>query len=154
MRKHNVLQGIAGGEGVPSEPDWSLIYKGADEVAVAHEEWGVILREMQEAGTITVANGHAIRRLVEFRLQYERAGRIVARQGTVVPAKRTRVPQVNPYWVIMRQADEALKVLEAELGIAPVRRGRATKVKREKKIERASDRYLKPVTGDGLQPQR
>src|SRR5215213_5447663 len=105
-------------------------------------------------GTLTVANGHAIRRLVEFRVQYERAGRIVARQGTVVPAKRTRVPQINPYWVIMRQADEVLKVLEAELGIAPVRRGRATKVKREKKIERASDRYLKPVTGDGPQRER
>jgi hypothetical protein len=52
------------------------------------------------------------------------------------------------YWVIMRQADEALKVLEAELGVSPVRRGRATKVTREKKIERASDRYLTPATGD------
>ena len=149
-----MLQGIAGSEGVPSEPDWSLIYKGADDVAAAHEEWGVVVREMQESSTITVANGHAIRRLVEFRVQYERAGRIVARQGTIVPAKRTRVPQINPYWVIMRQADEALKVLEAELGIAPVRRARATKVKREKKIERPSDRYLKAVTGDGPQRER
>ena len=149
-----MLQGIAGGEGVPSEPDWSLIYKGADDVAAAHEDWGVVVREMQESGTITMANGHAIRRLVEFRIQYERAGRIVARQGTIVPAKRTRVPQINPYWVIMRQADEALKVLEAELGIAPVRRARAAKVKREKKIERPSDRYLKPVTGDGPQRER
>ena len=149
-----MLQGIAGSEGVPSEPDWSLIYKGADDVAAAHQDWGVVVREMQESGTITMANGHAIRRLVEFRIQYERAGRIVARQGTIVPAKRTRVPQINPYWVIMRQADEALKVLEAELGIAPVRRARAAKVKREKKIERASDRYLKPVTGDGPQRER
>jgi P27 family predicted phage terminase small subunit len=144
-----MLQGIAGGEGVPSEPDWSLIYKGADDVTVAHEEWGVVVREMQESGTITVANGHAIRRLVEFRVQYGRASGIVARQGAIVQAKRTRVPQINPYWVIMRQADEALKVLEAELGLAPVRRGRAAKVKREKRSERASDRYLKPVTGDG-----
>src|SRR3954449_2737247 len=149
-----MLQGIVGGEGAPSEPDWSLIYKGADEVAAAHEEWGVVLREMQEAGTITVANGHAIRRLIEFRVQYGRASRIVARQGTIVPAKRTRVPQINPYWVIMRQADEALKVLEAELGIAPVRRARAAKVRREKKIERASDRYLKPATGDVPQRER
>ena len=109
---------------------------------------------MQESGTITVANGHAIRRLIEFRVQYGRASRIVARQGTIVPAKRTRVPQINPYWVIMRQADDALKVLEAELGIAPVRRARAAKVRREKKIERASDRYLKPVTGDGPRRER
>src|SRR3954464_9543711 len=122
-----MLQGIAGGEGVPSEPDWSLIYRGADEVAAAHGGGGLVVREMQESSTITVANGHAIRRLVEFRVQYGRASRIVARQGTIVPAKRTRVPQVNPYWVIMRQANEALKVLEAELGIAPVRRVRAAK---------------------------
>ena len=149
-----MLQGIAGGEGVPSEPDWSLIYKGTDDVSAAHEEWGVVVRETQDAGTITVANGHAIRRLVEFRIQYERASRIVARQGTIVPAKRTRVPQINPYWVTMRQADEALKVLEAELGISPVRRGRATKVRREKKIEPASDRYLKPAIGDGPQRER
>ena len=138
-----MLQGITGGEGVPSEPDWSLIYRGADEVAAAHEEWGVVVREMQESTTIAVVNGHAIRRLIEFRVQYGRASRIVARQGTIVPAKRTRVPQINPYWVIMRQADEALKVLEAELGLAPVRRARAAKLRREKKIERASDRYLK-----------
>lgn len=149
-----MLQGIVDGDGVPSEPDWSLIYNGADEVTVAHKEWGVVVREMQEAGTITVANGHAIRRLIEFRVQYERAGRIVARQGTIMPAKRTRVPQINLYWVIMRQADEALKVLEAQLGIAPVRRGRATRVKRERKTERLSDRYLKPVTGDGPQRER
>src|SRR4051795_12324464 len=99
-----MLQSIAGGEGVPSEPDWSLIYKGADEVAAAHEEWGIVVREMQESGTITVANGHAIRRLIEFRIQYGRASWIVARQGAIVPAKRTRVPQTNLYWVIMRQA--------------------------------------------------
>src|ERR1044072_3011998 len=123
-------QGIAGGEGIPSEPDWSLIYKGADDVAAAHEEWGVVVREMQESNTITVANGHAIRRLIEFRVQYGRASRIVARQGTIVPAKRTRVPQVNPFWVVMRQADEALKVLEAEPGTASVRPGRAPKAKR------------------------
>ena len=148
------MQGIAGGEGVPSEPDWGLIYKAPDDVAAAHEEWGVVVRELQESGTITVANGHAIRRLVEFRVQYERASRVVARQGTIILAKRTRVPQTNPYWVIMRQADGALKVLEAELGIAPVRRARATKVKREKKTERASDRYLKPAIGDGPQRER
>src|SRR5690242_10319930 len=94
----------------------------------------------------------AIRRLVEFRVQCEHAGRAVAEQGAIVAAKRTKVPQINPHWVVMRQADDVLKVLEAELGIAPTRRGRAAKVKREKKTERASDRYLKPVTCDG--PQR
>lgn len=133
---------IAGSDGIPPEPDWVSIYNDPRDVAVARNEWGIVVREMREAGTIAVANGHAIRRLVEFRVQFERAGMSVAEQGTIILAKRTKVPQINPHWVVMRQADEALKVLEAELGIAPMRRGRVTKAKRVEKTTRASDKYL------------
>jgi hypothetical protein len=52
---------------------------------------------MREAGTLAVANGHAIRRLVEFGLQYDRSVARVAEQGTVIKAKRTGVPQINPH---------------------------------------------------------
>lgn len=141
---HN-LSAIAGNNGVPPEPDWALTFSDSAEIKSAREEWGIVLREMQDAGTVSVANGHAIRRLVEFRLQYERACRVVAEQGSIIEARRTKVPQINPYWVVMRQADEALKVLESELGIAPVRRARATKVKRVEKTQRSSDDYIKPV---------
>lgn len=141
---HN-LSAIPGNFGIPPEPDWRLTFSDPEDVAAARGEWGIILREMQEAGTVTVANGHAIRRLVEFRLQYERAGRVVAEHGAIIEAKRTRVPQINPHWVVMRQADDALKVLEAELGISPVRRARAAKAKRAEKTQRGSDSYLKSV---------
>jgi phage terminase small subunit len=108
------LKAVKGGEGTPAEPNWKLIYILEEESAVAHEEWRVIIREMQEVGTLSVANGHAIRRLVEFRIQYHRATRIVAEQGPIIEAKRTKTPRANPYWTVMRQADNAIKVIEAE----------------------------------------
>lgn len=139
------LTAVAGGEGVPPEPDWTSIFTDELDIVAARTEWGVAIRELQDAGVLTVANGHAIRRLVEFRVQYERAARHVAEHGAILPAKRAKVGQFNPYWAVMKHADEAIRVLEAELGLAPVRRGKAVKVQRTKKAARASDAYLKPV---------
>lgn len=139
------LTAVPGGDGVPAEPDWSAIYNDILDLDLAHEEWGIVVREMTEAQTVAVVNGHAIMRLVMFRVQYERSARNIAENGAVLKAKRTGVPQYNPHWPIMRQADEAIRVLEAELGLAPVRRGKASKVQRGKKAVRAADSYLKPV---------
>ncbi|WP_457094920.1 hypothetical protein [Microvirga sp. P5_D2] len=57
-----------GGDGVPAEPDWASIYSGELDIAAAHEEWGFAIRDMREAQTLTVANGHAIKRLVELKI--------------------------------------------------------------------------------------
>lgn len=133
---------IDGGAGVPPEPDWSDLYSDDLDIAAAHEEWGIVVRELRDAGVLSVANGHAVKRLIQFRVEFERAARQVAEDGSVVKAQRTGVPQHNPYWVVMRQADEAIRVLEAELGIAPTRRGKATQAKRVKKAQRAADAYL------------
>lgn len=137
---------LAGGDGMPIEPDWSSIFADELDIAEAHDHWGIVTREMQSSGTIAVANGHAIKRLVEFRVQYERSARQIAEHGPVLKAKRTKVPQYNLHWTVMRQADEAIRVLESELAIAPSRRGKATKVNRGKKTGRAADAYLKPVS--------
>lgn len=134
---------IDGGEGLPEEPDWASLYTDVLDLTSAHEHWLVALRDCREAQTVTAANGHALRRLVEFRVQYDRAARQVAENGPVLKAKRTRVPQYNPQWVVMRQADEAIRALEGELGIAPVRRGKAVKVQRAKPKAAAADRYLR-----------
>lgn len=139
---------IEGGSGVPEEPDWGSIYADEFDVAMAHEFWGVATRELQSNGVLSVANGHAVKRLVDFRVQYERAARQVAEVGPVAKSTRKRgnkTGQWNPYWSVMRQADEAVRVLEAELGIPPVRRGKATKVLNAKKTVRAADKYLKAV---------
>jgi P27 family predicted phage terminase small subunit len=134
---------LDGGDGTPPEPDWSEIYADPLDLAFAAEQWGAIIREMRDRGILAVANGHAVKRLVEFRVQYERAAKYLAEHGPVVKAKRTGVPQINPHWTIMRQADEAVARAEAELGLAPVRRQKAAKVERKARQTRAADAYLK-----------
>lgn len=136
------LTSLGGGDGVPPEPDWSSQFADELDIAEAHERWGILEREMKDAATLAMVNGHAMQRLVEFYVEYRRAARQIAEHGTILKARRTRVPQVSPYWTIMRQADEHIRVLEAELGIAPVRRGKAGKVQRGKKAPRAADSYL------------
>ena len=139
------LTPMIGGEGVPPEPDWTLRFNDELDQALAHEEWGIVIREMQDMATLAVANGHAIMRLVRYRVVYERAARSVDEVGVLQAAARTKVPKVNPNWAIMRQAGEEIRLLEVELGIPPVRRGRTTKVQKKAKVTRASDAYLKPV---------
>lgn len=138
---------IEGGDGVPAEPDWTSIFVDELDIAEAHEHWGITIRELREANTLATANGHSIKRLVEFRVQYERSSRHVAEHGPVLKGKRAKVGQWNPHWSVMRQADESIRVLEAELGLAPVRRSKATQVQRGKKKTCAADAYLKPVSG-------
>jgi phage terminase small subunit len=139
------LVAVAGGSGAPEEPDWTAIYSDEADADAARAQWGVVVRELRDGQTLTVANGHMIQRLVLFRVEFERASRNVAERGTILSAKRTGVPQVNPYWPIMQQASAAIRLLEIELGLPPVRRGKASKVTREKKNSRAADAYLRPV---------
>jgi phage terminase small subunit len=147
--KKTTLRPVPGGDGTPQEPDWGLIYDDEMDRDFAHEDWGRVVREMREASTLAVVNGHAIGRLVQFRVQHERAARHVAEKGAILPptSKKAKVGQWNPYWSVMRQSDESIRILEAELGIAPVRRNRAGKVARRPKTARAADAYLKAVKG-------
>ena len=127
---------IGGGDGIPPEPDWSLHYSDALDIAAARDEWGVVVCEMQRAETLTVANGHAIRRLVEFRIQWRRASEHVAEHGAIIKGKTTgRGGQWNPFWTVMRQADSKILTLEAELGLSPRRRAAAVKVKSGERTE-------------------
>lgn len=140
------LTSVDGGDGIPPEPDWTSQFADELDIAEAHERWSIIEREMKGASTLAIVNGHAMQRLVEFYVEYRRAARQIAEHGTILKARRTKVPQVSPYWTIMRQADEHIRVLEAELGIAPVRRAKAGKVQRGKKAQRAADEFLRPVS--------
>jgi P27 family predicted phage terminase small subunit len=139
------LSTIDGGDGMPPEPDWVSRYNDVLDQAIAHEAWGEVVRNMQSAGTLGVENGPMIKRLVEFHVIYERAARHVAENGVIQLAKRTKVPQVNPYFGIMKQTSEAMRLIEVELGIPPIRRAKAGKVERKKTSIRAADAYLKPV---------
>jgi P27 family predicted phage terminase small subunit len=139
------LVALAGGAGTPPEPPWAAIYADALDVAAARETWRVAIEELARAQTLSVANGATIERLVRFSVTFAVAARDVASRGALVAAKRTGVPSVNPAWSVMKQTSAAIRVLEAELGMSPAHRGRATKVKHEKKSTRAIDVYLKPV---------
>ena len=138
------LKAIGGGDGVPAEPDWSQLFSDELDLALAHEQWGIITRELSTAGVLSVANGKSIRRLIEFTVQYERSAKHVAEKGAILAptSKKAKVGQWNPHWSAMRQADESIRVLEAELGLAPTRRGKTTKVIRGQKTARAADGYL------------
>jgi P27 family predicted phage terminase small subunit len=132
---------IEGGGGIPDEPDWSQIYSDVLDIASAHEEWGIVVREMQSAHTITVANGHAIGRLVSFRLLYRTALQQIAERGAIL--KKSRGERYNPHWNVIHRAADACSALEAELGISPIRRARAAKAQKRTTADRASDAYLR-----------
>jgi P27 family predicted phage terminase small subunit len=136
---------IIGGDGEPEEPNWRLVYANEDDLEIAHREWGKIVRELRETQTLSVENGHAIRRLCDFRVMYERAMRHVAEHGAVFApkSKRSKQGQWNPQWGVLRHAEDVITKLESELGIAPIRRKRAGKVQKRDRKERAADAYLK-----------
>lgn len=108
----------------------------------------MITRELAEAQTLSAGLGDMVERLVQFRVQFHRAAADIARRGAVLTAKRSAVPQTNLNWVIMRQASEAARGLELELGLSPLARGKASKVKHENKTPRAADAYLRPIARD------
>jgi P27 family predicted phage terminase small subunit len=136
------LKAISGSDGLPPEPNWDAIYDNDSDRTVARELWGATVRELSTENVLTVANGHAVKRLVQFAIQYERASRHVADNGAILPASQAKIGQFNPYWAVMKHASEEIRILEGELGIAPTKRSRAKPVKREKKVARPSDRFL------------
>lgn len=134
-------------EATLSEPDWFELYPEPDDAREAGRQWTAVMADLQTAGTIADANGHTVRRLIEFRVQYWKAAKHVAEYGTILAGnKRAKIGQWNPYWSAMQHADARIVVLEAKLGLDPLSRGKATKVQRGKKKARAADAYLKPAT--------
>ncbi|SDN85071.1 phage terminase, small subunit, putative, P27 family [Ensifer sp. YR511] len=132
-------------EATLSEPDWFELYPEQSDALEAGRQWAAVMADLQTAGTIADANGHTVRRLIEFRVQYWKAAKHVAEHGTILAGnKRAKIGQWNPYWSAMQHADARIVVLESKLGLDPLSRGKATKVQRGKKKARAADTYLKP----------
>lgn len=144
----NVI-GIDGtGEIVP-EPDWGSLFSDELEIAAAREHWRVITMELKERSLLSPGNGHSIQRLICSYICYDRAAREVAEHGAVTKPKRGNpkaIARLSPYFTAMREAGSDAATLEAELGLSPRRRGSVTKVERAKKVQRAADAYLKPVS--------
>lgn len=137
------------------EPDWTLLIpnegrsKAGDNTRwreYAHREWLKTTTALRDAGTLAPENRHQVLRLVIAYVRYDRATSEVFRAGLITKAPRTGVPMVNIMQSEMRQADSDATTAEMELGIPPRRRGAVSKAKRAEKTQRASDRYLKPVS--------
>jgi len=137
---------VAGGDGLPPEPDWSAIYDDDLDVSLAREVWGQVIREMRGRETIAVANGHEIKRYVMACVMHDAAARQVIEKGPVIKAKRSSVPQYNPWWSIMKDADARATSHEQELGLSPRRRASASKVQKVGRKVTAADSYLKAVS--------
>lgn len=139
------LTPIDGGDGHVPEPDWAALFDDELDRATASDLWGLLVRELRDAGTLASANGHTVKRLVLAYVNHDIAARRIAEQGAIIKAKRTAMPAYNPWWTILQQASTQATQLEAELCITPRRRAAAGKVQRKKTAARPADAYLKPV---------
>lgn len=142
-----MLTAVNGGEGAPPEPDWSSYCADDLDLAFVRAQWRSIVNEMKELGTLTIDNGDAIRRLVMFRLEFDRQARSVAEHGVIRKAKRTKSDQIHPSWTVMKQAAEAAGVLERDLALNPLRRNHGGKVQKKAKRTTAADEFLRPIDG-------
>ncbi|EHK54702.1 hypothetical protein [Allomesorhizobium alhagi] len=74
--------------GVPIE----LFFAEASDAEASHEQWSIVCRELQDGGTLAISNGHAIKRLVKFRVQFEQS----SCHGPIITAKRAKIGLWNP----------------------------------------------------------
>ncbi len=140
--------------GLPVEPNWAEIYSDELDQVAARDAWSTVIREMRDASILAVANGHAIKRMVDFRVQYDRAARHVAESGPVLKAKRAKVGQWNPYFSVMNKASAEIRALEAELGISPTARSKAARVATRQRKLVPADEFLNPEKWAEAHPTR
>jgi cold shock CspA family protein len=86
------LDVIDGGEGTPQQPNWQLLSSDVGECGAAAGHWSNIVNAMRSAETLSVANGHAIKRLVIAQIVFDRACAAVARV-------RLKIQRYRPTWL-------------------------------------------------------
>lgn len=142
---HMVLDVVDGGDGIPPEPNWRLIFGRKGDRDAAAEYWRSLISELRTAEKLSAANAHSIKRLVVTYVTYDISAKEVLRMGPVMLAKRTRVPTYNPWWTTMSNAASQAAGLEKELCISPRERGAGAKVERKARKTTGAASYLKPV---------
>ena len=138
----NVVE-IAGGEGVPPEPNWRTIFGRAADREAAATYWQSIISELRTVEKLAVANSHSIKRLVVAYVTYDISAREVLKSGPVIKAKKTGVPTYNPWWTTMSNADSQASALEKSLCISPRDRGTGAKVVKKVTRTTGSARYIR-----------
>lgn len=117
------------GGGIP-EPVWSQIFNDELDQAAAHEFWRVAIQDLDKSEKLASVNAHQIKRMVMHQILHDMAFQKVIEQGAVIPAKKTKVPQYNPWFTVMQSANAMVTSAEAELTLSPRRRNNGGKVKK------------------------
>jgi len=135
---------IAGGDGVPPEPNWRSIFGRAADREAASAYWKGVISELRGAERLAVANAHSIKRLIVAYVTFDICAREVLKLGPIIKAKKTGVPTYNPWWSTMSNANSQAQALEKDLCITPRERGTGAKVEKKARRATGADRYLKP----------
>lgn len=134
---------IAGGDGVPPEPNWRSIFGRAADREAAAVYWRDIISELRSSEKLAVANAHSIKRLAVAYVMYDRSAKEVAKSGPVMKAPKTGVPTYNPWWTTMSNADSQAAALEKALCVSPRDRGTGAKVEKKSARRTTGGGYLK-----------
>lgn len=134
---------IAGGDGVPPEPNWRSIFGRAGDREAASSYWKDIISDLRGAEKLAVANAHSIKRLVVAYVTFDISAREVLKSGPVIKAKKTGVPTYNPWWTTMSNASSQAAALEKELCVSPRDRGTGAKVEKKAARRQTGGGYLK-----------
>jgi P27 family predicted phage terminase small subunit len=127
------------------EPDWSRLLPEAPERIAASEHWRRIAGEMHELEILSLANGHALQRLVLAYLVYDRCSKNVAADGLVTEPNANNpksIARLSIHYKAMREAENTAERLEGQLGLTPGKRGRVGKVTKKRERQAGADKFL------------
>lgn len=128
------------------EPDWAQIYTDDLDVKLAREKWQLAKKEIKlNGGHVNRYVGHQIKQLVIFHVILEGASRHIAEEGAVKKARRSKMPQYNPWFSVLRDTTKMLNDCEKKLGISQekTKAGSGQEAKTAKgRAPRKADAYL------------
>jgi len=105
-----------------TEPDWRASYPHEADAAAASQAWGNILAELNASNPAALAtHRHAVLKLVDVCVVYDRAARQVADSGETEGPQGCS-PAVNRAWATMRTASGMSAALEVVIGLSTLRR--------------------------------
>jgi len=127
------------------EPDWARLLPERAEQEAASEHWRRVAGEMHELEILSLANGHALQRLVLAYLVYDRCSKNVAADGLVTAPNADNpksIARLSIHYKAMREAENTAERLEAQLGLTPGKRGRVGKVTKKRERQAGADKFL------------
>lgn len=92
--------------------------------AIAKQEWIEITSILSEMGLLSKADKTAIEFYCESYSRFRKAQEMVVKVGAVILSPNQKVPMINPYHTILRQAEKDCTQLLLQFGLTPSARAR------------------------------